>query len=340
MVYIVAMHEMHDYVTPSLLRLHPPMKAELEIQQLTHFMAVARANNFTRAAEELGVSQSSLSRSIQKLETQIGQPLFDRKPREVTLTDPGELLAGRATQILALVEDTFAELSETGASGRVRLAVIPTIAPFLLPSVLSEFARACPNVSVVVQEDTTQNILKLCSRGEVDIALLALPISARYLDVEPLFEEELVLVLPNGHQLEKKKSIRLADVQEFPFIMLDQAHCLSDNIASFCRRESVQPVSIERTSQLATVQELVSLRHGISMVPKMAQRLDQSDRRTYRSFSGTKPTRTIAMLSNPYRYQSRWVKQLMDHLRKLTSPDGPRKKQDPCPVQTAGKPAN
>jgi len=290
-------------------------KTELEFQQLNYFLAVARAQNFTRAAEELGVSQSSLSRAIQKLENQIGEPLFDRKPRSVTLTEIGELLSDRATQILALVEDTFAELSESAASGRVRLAVIPTIAPFFLPSVLSEFAKAFPNVSVVVQEDTTQNILKLCSRGEIDMAILALPITAKYLEVETLFEEELVLVMPNGHQLEKKKRIHLADVQEFPFVMLDQAHCLSDNIASFCSRESIQPISVERTSQLATVQELVSLKHGISMVPKMAQQLDQSDRRIYRSFSGKKPTRTIALLSNPYRYQSRWVKALMEHLR-------------------------
>lgn len=293
------------------------VETELEFQQLSHFLAVARAKNFTRAAEEIGISQSSLSRSIQKLETQIGQPLFDRKPREVSLTELGELLQGRAQQILALVEDTFAELHDSTTRGRVRLAVIPTIAPYLLPSVLREFAEAYPNVSVAVQEDTTQNILKLCSRGEVDLAILALPITAQYLEVEPLFEEELVLVLPNGHELEKKKKITLSDVRELPFVMLDQAHCLSDNIASFCQRESIQPISIERTSQLATVQELVSLKHGISMVPKMAQKLDQSDRRIYRSFSGEKPTRTVAMLYNAYRYQTRWAKALMEHLRKL-----------------------
>jgi LysR family hydrogen peroxide-inducible transcriptional activator len=290
-------------------------KTELEFQQLNYFLAVARAENFTRAAEELGVSQSSLSRAIQKLEQQIGEPLFDRKPRSVTLTEIGELLSDRAKKIVALVEDTFTELSESAASGRIRLAVIPTIAPFFLPAALSEFAQAYPNVSVVVQEDTTQNILKLCSRGEIDLAILALPITAKYLDVETLFEEELVLVMPNGHKLEQKKRILLADVQEFPFVMLDQAHCLSDNIASFCLRESIEPISVERTSQLATVQELVSLKHGISMVPKMAQRLDQSDRRVYRSFAGKKPTRTIALLSNPYRYQSRWVKAMMQHLK-------------------------
>lgn len=291
------------------------MKPELEFQQLTNFLAVARARSFSGAASEIGVSQSSLSRAIQKLEAKIGQPLFERKPREVTLTDLGQLLVGRAEQIVALVEDTFAEISEAGNTGRVRLAVIPTIAPYFLPIVLREYARKFPNTSVLVQEDTTQNILKLCSHGEVDLAILALPITAKYLEVEPLFDEELVLVMPNDHPLEKKRTIQLSDVQDLPFVMLDQAHCLSENIATFCERGSVQPIAIERTSQLATVQELVSLSHGISMVPKMAQKLDQSDRRVYRSFSGEKPTRTVAMLSNPYRYESKWIQSFKEHLR-------------------------
>lgn len=291
------------------------MKPQLEFQQLVWFIAVARAKNFTRAAEELGVSQSSLSRAVLKLEAQVGQPLFERRPREVALTDLGELFLGRAVQIMSLVEDTFSEVVESGKSGRIRLAVIPTIAPYFLPSLLSSFSDENPEVSVVVQEDTTQNILRLCNHGEIDIAILALPIVSKYLEVESLFDEELVLVLPNGHPLEKQRSIRLADVQPYPFVMLDQAHCLSDNIDSFCRRESLQPVSIERTSQLATVQELVSLDHGISMVPKMAEQRDDSNRRVYRSFTGDKPTRTIAMLSNPYRFESRWVRGFKEHLR-------------------------
>jgi LysR family hydrogen peroxide-inducible transcriptional activator len=97
--------------------------------------------------------------------------------------------------------------------------------------------------------------------------------------------------------------------------MLSEAHCLSDNIATFCRRKSVQPVTIERTSQLTTVQELVTLNHGVSIVPEMARKTDASDRRIYRSFSGEKPTRTVAMMWNSYRFQCKAVKTLMEHLR-------------------------
>lgn len=288
-----------------------------ELTPLRHFLAVCRAGSFTAAAAETGMSQSSLSRSVIRLETQIGQPLFDRRPRQVVLTEIGELFQTRADKIVSLVDDTFSEFTQAGDAGRVRLAVIPTIAPFLLPRLLKDFNRAWPEVSVVVQEDTTENIVRMCRHGEVDVAILAQPVAAKYLEVESLFDEELVLVMPRGHSLEKKARITLNDVRDFPFVMLDQAHCLSQNIESFCQRATVQPVSIERTSQLATVQELVSLDHGISMVPAMAQRMDKNRSRVYRSFSGVRPVRNIVMLFDPYRYENRWVAKFKDHLRQL-----------------------
>lgn len=147
------------------------------------------------------------------------------------------------------------------------------------------------------------------------MAILALPIPAKYLEVEELFEEELFLVLPPRHPLVEKKSIRLSDVEPHPFVLLGEAHCLSDNILSFCSQRSFQPVSVEKTSQLTTVQELVSLSHGVSMIPAMAKDVDRSDNRIYRSFSGRKPTRKIAVAWNPYRFQSRLLKTFRERLR-------------------------
>jgi LysR family hydrogen peroxide-inducible transcriptional activator len=291
------------------------MRNELNLHLLEQFVALARTKNFTRAAEELNLSQSALSRAIQKLEEQLGQPLFERKPREVVLTDHGELLLERSQHILKLMEDTFAELSEAGRRGRIRLGAIPTIAPYFLPGLLSGFAKEHPEISVIVQEDTTENLIKRCSHGEIDLAILALPIIAKYLEVEPLFDEELLLVLPVGHPLAASKAVAIDAVDGYPFVMLSEAHCLSDNIATFCRRKSVQPVTVERTSQLTTVQELVTLNHGVSIVPEMARKTDTSDRRIYRSFSGEKPVRTVAMMWNSYRFQSKAVKTLMEGLR-------------------------
>lgn len=287
----------------------------MEVDQLRYFLRVAERQNFTRAAEELGISQSALSRSIQKLEDELGQPVFERKTRSVALTEAGILLQSRAQQVLTLIDDTKAEISDDGESGQIRLGAIPTIAPYFLPDLLRQFATEFPKAMLVVQEDTTDNLLKRCSQGEIDLAILALPVPARYLEVEELFTEELLLVLPPEHPLVDKPQVRLADIKPFPFVLLDEAHCLSDNIVSFCRQRSFHPVAVEHTSQLAMIQELVSLSHGISMIPKMARDLDHSDRRVYRSLSGIKPTRKIAVVWNPYRFQSRLLEAFKDRLR-------------------------
>jgi len=288
----------------------------MDLDQLRYFLRVAERQNFTRAAEDLAISQPALSRSIQKLEEELGQPVFERRTRSLSLTDAGALLQARAQQVLTLLEDTRAEITDDGQSGRVRIGAIPTIAPYFLPDVLRKFSREFPKATLIVQENTTDALLKSCTQGEIDLAILALPVPARYLEVEELFEEELLLVLPPDHPLTEVEKIRLTDVEPYPFVLLDEAHCLSDNIVSFCRQRSFQPVAVERTSQLVMVQELVSLSHGVSMIPVMARVLDKTDRRVYRSLAGRKPTRTIAVVWNPYRFQSRLLKAFRERLRR------------------------
>lgn len=295
-------------------------ETRVDLDQLRYFLRVAERQSFTRAAEDLRISQPALSRSIQKLEDELRQPVFERRSRSVALTDAGMLLQARAQQVLTILEDTRAEITDDGQSGRVRVGAIPTIAPFFLPDVLRRFSREFPRASLIVQEHTTDALLKALTQGELDLAILALPVPARYLDVEELFEEELLLVLPPDHALVHQEKIRLSDVEPYPFVLLDEAHCLSDTIVSFCRQRSFQPVAVERTSQLAMVQELVALSHGVSLIPAMARRLDLSDRRVYRSLTGRKPTRTVAVAWNPYRFQSRLLKAFREHLHRTRAP--------------------
>jgi LysR family hydrogen peroxide-inducible transcriptional activator len=242
----------------------------MELDQLRHFLKVAEHASFTRAAQEVELSQPALSRSISRLEEALGQPLFERQTRKVSLTDAGNLLLDKARQILTLVDDTKAQFVDDGRTGRIRVAAIPTIAPYFLPARLRDFHRDFPCSSVVVFEDTTDNLVKKLKDGLVDVVIAAMPIDAKYLEVEKLFDEELLLVTAAESPLAKKKTIRLGDIQTLPFVLLGEAHCLSDSIVSFCRQKSFHPLSVERTSQLATVQELVALNHGISFVPQMA----------------------------------------------------------------------
>ncbi|MDX1564927.1 MAG: LysR family transcriptional regulator, partial [Phycisphaeraceae bacterium] len=161
----------------------------MELTQLRYFLKVCERGNFTRAAADLQVSQPALSRSIQKLEEELGQPVFERKTRSIALTDAGTLLQSRAQQVLSVLDDTKAEITDDGRSGRIRVGAIPTIAPYYLPGVLRTFSEAFPNAAIVVQENTTDNLIRNCEQGEIDLAILALPITAQHLKFEKLFEE-------------------------------------------------------------------------------------------------------------------------------------------------------
>lgn len=286
----------------------------MELDQLRYFLQVADTNSITRAAEMLLISQPALSRSIQRLEEEFGVPLLVRKTRRVELSDAGKVLKSRAEQILSIIEDTKAEICDDGKTGKVRIGAIPTIAPYFLPAFLREFSKQFPQAILEVFEDTTKNLLHQCSQGDVDLVVLALPINEKHLEYKTLFEEELLVALPLGHPLAEKAHIKLKDLETVPFVMLDEPHCLSDNILSFCRHRSFQPVVVGRTNQLSMVQELVALSHGVSMVPAMAQRIDRSNARVYRSLSGTPPKRTIGVVWDPYRFQSRLVQSCRKHL--------------------------
>jgi LysR family transcriptional regulator, hydrogen peroxide-inducible genes activator len=287
----------------------------MEIDQLRQFVCVAEVHNFTRAAEQVGLSQPALSRSIARLEQELGQPLLERQARKVVLNDAGRVLFDRARTILRLLDDVKAEISDDGETGKVRVAAIPTVAPFFLPERLQSFHRQFPRARLIVTEDTTENLLKKVADGEVDLVVAALPIVAKYVDVEPLFEEELLLVTNRDHPLARKKSVYSKDIAELPFVLLGEVHCLSDNVVTYCRQELFHPVSVERATQLSMVQELVALGHGVSLVPAMARERDTSTARAYRSLSGQKPTRMIAMICNPYRYRSQVVRKFQEHLR-------------------------
>ncbi len=280
----------------------------MEMHQLRYFVAVAELGNFTRAAEKCFVAQPSLSQQIIKLEKELGGPLLDRTGRTVRLTDSGRKLYEQAVGILASVDSAKRELLEDDDSGRVAIGAIPTVAPYLLPRLLKQFVRRFPKSDVSVIENLTDYTIAACLEGDVDVAFLALPIDDTHLVVEPLFREELLLAMRAGHRLAKKRRLTMADIADEPFVLLSEAHCLGEQVLSFCRQKSCLPVVSCHSAQLLTVQELVALGHGVSLIPEMAANTDKTKRRLYRSLTGEKPQRTIALIWRKDRYQSPLVK--------------------------------
>jgi LysR family hydrogen peroxide-inducible transcriptional activator len=270
----------------------------MEMHQLRYVVAVARAGNFSRAAEQCHVSQPSLSQQILKLEGELGERLFDRMKREIKLTAHGEAFLPRALKILEEADLAKREASEAQRllRGRVIIGVLPTIAPYLLPELLASFSKKFPGVEIVVQEDTTAQLVRLAQACEIDFALASRPIRDQRMVVKDLFTEELRLALPPRHRLTRKRSVSVCDLENEPFIVMKEEHCLGDQVLNFCERRDLKPTITFRSAQLETIQALVRSGVGISLVPEMAARREHPGLPKYRSVAGARPERKIVAL--------------------------------------------
>ena len=267
----------------------------MEMNQLRYVVAAARAGNFTRAAEQCRVSQPSLSQQIQKLEEELGERLFDRMKRQTKLTSHGEAFLPRAVRILEEAEMAFREASEAKSllSGTLTIGVLPTIAPYLLPEAIGVFARKYPGVEIVVQEDTTAQLLKHLASYEVDFALASHPIQDNRFEIKELFTEELLLALPPGHPLTRMRAVPAAALEGERLIVMREGHCLGDQVLGFCEHRDIKPTISFRGAQLETIHALVAAGLGLSLIPAMAARLERPNALEYRSMQAPRPERKI-----------------------------------------------
>ena len=285
----------------------------MEMQQLRYVVAIAKTANFSRAAEQCHVSQPSLSQQIQKLEDELGERLFDRMKREVKLTSFGETFLHRAIRILNEVDAAKREAAEAQdlLRGTLTIGVLPTIAPYLLPKVLAQFTEKFPGVEIVVQEDTTARLLKLALDYEIDFALASQPIQNERLEIRKLFSEELLLALPPGHPLTRKRTVAAADLEGERLMVMKEGHCLGDQVLGFCDRHDMKPKISFRSSQLETILALVCSGLGISLIPAMAARTKREYLLEYRSLQSPRPKRIIVTAWPKQRQCGRAVREFL-----------------------------
>jgi LysR family transcriptional regulator, hydrogen peroxide-inducible genes activator len=291
----------------------------MELHQLRYFVAVAETGSFTRAAEREGVTQPTLSEQIMRLESKdkgIGRRLFDRLGRKVVLTDAGQVLLTHAQAILAGVGEAERAVRDSGEGGRLRIGAIPTIAPFLLPASFIRFRKDHPAVQLQLKEDLTGRLLADLLAGELDVALMALPVRDDRLHVEKLFTEPLVMALPAKHRLAGKAEVKLADVVEEPFILLDDVHCFGDQVLSFCHRGGLEPRVVCRGEQIATLLAMVATGQGVSVVPEMAAVADTSKACVYRPLGKPVPTRTLCAVWHKQRYRPTSMRSFVEGIQK------------------------
>jgi LysR family hydrogen peroxide-inducible transcriptional activator len=289
----------------------------MEINQLRYFVAVAELLSFTKAAARCNVSQPSLSQQIQKLELDLGVQLLDRLGRRIKLTDAGDVFYERATAALDAINDakTCVQTGLDWQKGAITVGAIHTVAPYLLPDVVSRLTKRFPEAQVTVEEQLTEELIANCLAGELDVGIVALPITEQRVRAESLFTEKLVATLPANSQLAGAKRLTLRDVTSQPFVLLDDMHCLGRQTLQLCADRNCAPAVSCRTAQLLTVQELVALGQGVSLVPEMAANRNRDKRLVYRTLDGPPVEREIGMIWRPRYRPRRLVEAVLDLLR-------------------------
>ena len=244
----------------------------MEFHQLRYFCAVAKSASFTRAAERLGISQPSLSQQIGRLEKNIGAPLFVRLGRTVRLTAYGEALLPSALNIIkeiSEIESALANLQE-GMRGVLRVGAIPTIMPYMLAPRIHSFCEAFPEVDIQLSERITTRLVEDVQNGQLDMAILSLPIRNPDIVCSELFREPLFLAVAASHPLTSKSAISLKDLGAERMLLLREGHCFRENVMTACTRANAEVQSIFETDQLGSIFPLVASGYGITLIPAMA----------------------------------------------------------------------
>jgi len=269
----------------------------ITLRQLRYFNALARQGHFGRAAEACAISQPALSMQIKDLEDALGGVLLERSPRQVALTTFGEEAAPRVRDILRLVDELedLARASRDRLAGRLRIGMIPTIAPYLLPEVIGNLTRMHPELDIHVRETLTPKLIEELADGRLDTAIVALPVSEPSLVEVALFSEHFLLVRPGEDEGKPMPSSKM--LRTMRLLLLEEGHCFRDQALSFCNMQSSPPREVLDASSLSTLVQMVSAGIGVTLIPEMAVAVEtRSASVSVTRFKNPQPSRTIGMV--------------------------------------------
>ncbi len=269
----------------------------ISLRHLRYFEALAKHGHFGRAAAACAISQPALSLQMKELEDLLGAPLIERGGRQIRLTSLGEAFASRATDILCAVDElgNLARASFRPLAGRLRIGIIPTVAPYLLPVIIQTLAKRFPGVYLRPREAVTQKLVDDLIGGRLDTAIVALPVSEPSLHEEALFNEEFVLVRP--HQDASKPVPNPEALREMRLLLLEEGHCFRDQALSFCKMSSSESHDLMEGSSLTTLVQMVDAGIGVTLIPQMAISLETGSANvSVVRLAAPRPSRTIGMI--------------------------------------------
>ena len=290
-------------------------------KQLRYFEALVQHGHFGRAAEACAISQSALSQQIKELEGALGSALFERGARHIDLTSFGEEFAPRVREILRSVDELgdLARASHHRPVGRLRIGVIPTIAPYLLPTIIGQLSRLYPELDIHVRETLTPKLLQELSAGKIDTAIVALPISEPAFTEIALFQEDFVLVRPSDDA--GKPVPNIETLREMRLLLLEEGHCFREQALSFCQMHASLPRELLDGSSLSTLVQMVGSGIGVTLIPEMAIPVEtRSASVSIARFNRPTPSRTIGMIWRKTSPLTLQLGQIADVVRNATEP--------------------
>ncbi|WP_321392404.1 LysR substrate-binding domain-containing protein [Emcibacter sp.] len=293
----------------------------MNLRDLTYLVAVADHGHFGRAAEASFVSQPALSMQIRKLEEFLGVPLFERTNKKVMITEAGREVVARARVILQEV-DNIREIADSFRdpyAGKILLGAFPTLAPYLLPKIIPALHHHYPDLALYLVEEKTEILTEKIKAGEIEAALLAVPVEEDQLDYEELFTEKFLLALPERHDLARRKSISLDDIRHESLLLLEEGHCLRMQALEVCTLVGARENTEFRATSLETLRQMVAADVGMTLMPEFAVR--EQEGVVYRPFAGDAPSRTIGLYFRKSSVRKKLVLEISELIRSLISPE-------------------
>jgi LysR family hydrogen peroxide-inducible transcriptional activator len=269
----------------------------MNLKDLKYLVALADTGHFGKAAERTFVSQPTLSAQLKKLEQYLGVKLVERQPKNVQLTEVGKQIVVRARRMLDEGDEiiALARNNTDPFAGKLKLALIPTIGPYLLPRVMQKIRKALPHLGLMLYEHQTEPLLKRLRDGEIDLGIVALPAEQDGLETRALYTEAFTVALPNNHPLAVKSSIKVQDLKGQTLLLLEDGHCLRDQALEVCSRVDVREAEDFRATSLETLRQMVVAGLGITLLPELAVESPFGSQRglTIRQFTKPTPSRTV-----------------------------------------------
>jgi LysR family hydrogen peroxide-inducible transcriptional activator len=269
----------------------------MNLKDLKYLVALADTGHFGKAAERTFVSQPTLSAQLKKLEAYLGVKLVERQPKNVQLTEVGKQIVVRARRMLDEGDEiiALARSNTDPFAGKLKVALIPTIGPYLLPRVMQKIRKAVPHLGLMLYEYQTEALLKRLRDGEIDLGIMALPVPQDGLESRALYEEAFTVALPTHHPLAAKATIRVQDLKGQTLLLLEDGHCLRDQALEVCSRVDVREAEDFRATSLETLRQMVVAGLGVTLLPELAVESPFGSQRglTIRQFSKPVPSRNV-----------------------------------------------